>query len=101
MSVTILIIFSLGLMPLLISMWAMRKAEERTRSRLRSAMRRVSARELQRMSTSIDQHYIEGVGYLIGDITCQFNAHSPYIRCAINPSGPCQDCYYYQSREYN
>jgi hypothetical protein len=53
------------------------------------------------MSTPIDQHYIEGVGYLIGDITCQFNAQSPYIRCAINPSGPCQDCYHYQSKEYN
>jgi len=33
---------------------------------------------------------LEGVGYLIGDISCQFNARSGYLRCAVNPQGPCQ-----------
>ncbi len=36
------------------------------------------------------------VGYL-GDTSCQFNAHSPFIRCAVNPSGPCQNCTDYET----
>ncbi|WP_445241862.1 DUF6464 family protein [Microcoleus vaginatus] len=31
-------------------------------------------------------------------MTCEYNARSNYIRCAVNPSGPCQDCRYYQAR---
>jgi len=46
----------------------------------------------QRLSTTQPSwavHYLEGVGYLIG-ISCQFNARSSYLRCAVNPQGPCQ-----------
>ncbi len=32
------------------------------------------------------------VGPLLGDPTCRFNAHSPWIYCAIHPDGPCQGC---------
>lgn len=32
-----------------------------------------------------DRYYLEGVGYLIGDISCKFNARSGYMRCAVNP----------------
>lgn len=35
-------------------------------------------------------------GYL-GDTSCRFNAHSPFIRCAVNPSGPCQGCASYET----
>ena len=28
----------------------------------------------------------------IGDTTCAHNAKSPYLRCAINPCGPCEGC---------
>ena len=28
----------------------------------------------------------------IGDPTCTHNAKSPYLRCAINPCGPCNGC---------
>ncbi|MEM1426012.1 MAG: DUF6464 family protein [Cyanobacteria bacterium P01_H01_bin.130] len=42
--------------------------------------------------------YIPEVGFVIGDISCQFNGRSPFIRCAVNPSGPCADCRYYQER---
>lgn len=28
----------------------------------------------------------------IGDISCINNARSPYLRCSINPSGPCEQC---------
>ncbi|MFN6560055.1 MAG: DUF6464 family protein [Nostoc sp. ChiSLP01] len=33
----------------------------------------------------------------IGDSSCKFNAQSPKLRCAINPSGPCEDCDYYEN----
>ena len=36
--------------------------------------------------------------YYIGDINCRNNAHSPYIRCAINPSGPCETCPHYEEK---
>jgi Family of unknown function (DUF6464) len=28
----------------------------------------------------------------IGDRDCKHNAHSSYLRCAVNPSGPCEGC---------
>ncbi|MFN3926570.1 MAG: DUF6464 family protein [Pseudanabaenaceae cyanobacterium] len=34
---------------------------------------------------------------IIGDPTCRFNARSEFLRCAINPSGPCTGCPHYQS----
>jgi Family of unknown function (DUF6464) len=37
----------------------------------------------------------EGV---IGDPQCIFNAHSPLIRCAPQPSGPCQGCKFFESQ---
>ena len=35
----------------------------------------------------------------IGDPRCRFNAHSSYLRCAVNPSGPCETCPHYQPKE--
>ena len=32
----------------------------------------------------------------IGDVTCKNNARSPYLRCAINPDGPCHECKNYR-----
>lgn len=46
-----------------------------------------------------DRYYLEGVGYIIGDITCEFNAQSSYIRCAVNPSGPCENCPHYSKQQ--
>ena len=39
--------------------------------------------------------------YFIGDTTCINNAHSPYLRCAINPSGPCDECPHYEKQRHN
>jgi hypothetical protein len=47
-----------------------------------------------------DYHFVEGLGYIIGDLSCQFNARSPYLRCAINPAGPCKECPAYQSLHF-
>lgn len=34
--------------------------------------------------------------WVIGDATCSFNAHSEIVRCAVNPSGPCDSCRFYE-----
>jgi hypothetical protein len=75
----------------------MRQADERGQARLRLAIDSVATRGFP-TRLQPDQHYVEGMGYIIGDFTCQFNARSPLIRCAINPSGPCQGCYHYQPK---
>jgi Family of unknown function (DUF6464) len=28
----------------------------------------------------------------LGNTTCKHNAHSQYLRCSINPCGPCEGC---------
>ncbi len=36
----------------------------------------------------------------IGDRTCKYNAHSPYIRCAVNPDvDTCEGCRHYEPLE--
>lgn len=90
-------IFAIALMPPLFSVWMLRRSEAQTRGKLRQAMT-VSMRVRTRRSTSSlipDRYYLEGVGYLIGDISCRFNARSGYLRCAVNPQGPCQGCRQY------
>lgn len=37
--------------------------------------------------------------YFIGDTSCVNNAHSPYIRCAVNPEGPCTECVHYETHQ--
>lgn len=100
MSVTFitLLIFAIGLTPSVLSLWLMRQADARAQERLRLAIESVAFRGLPTLRLPADQHYVEGVGYIIGDFTCQYNARSSYIRCAINPSGPCEGCSHYQPR---
>ncbi len=91
----------LGLLPPLLSLSLMRRAEARAQSRLRMAMAAVERRGMQTIQrASGEQQYVEGIGFLTGDITCRFNARSPHLRCAVNPVGPCQDCRYYESIEF-
>ncbi|NJL65120.1 MAG: beta-1,6-N-acetylglucosaminyltransferase [Methylacidiphilales bacterium] len=111
-------VIAIGFLPSLFSLWVIRKAQKRTRSRLRQAAssfpggRRIpqSVRTLEGgnrpallqdsvRETLRDRYYLDGVGYLIGDISCQFNARSGYIRCAVNPSGPCEGCRFYESHK--
>ncbi|MEL6937893.1 MAG: DUF6464 family protein [Cyanobacteria bacterium J06598_1] len=58
-------------------------------------------RRITRRPQNPDEHYVDGMGLVIGDITCQLNARSPYIRCAANPFGPCEGCREYEGREYD
>ncbi|HEY9699337.1 MAG TPA: DUF6464 family protein [Trichocoleus sp.] len=94
-----LFILVIGLAPPLFSVWILRRADARAQERLRLAIDSVSTRGLPRMGLSPEHHYVEGIGYMIGDLTCRFNARSSYIRCAINPMGPCQGCSQYQERD--
>jgi hypothetical protein len=73
------------------------------RQRLRTHLRRLTItdsrsnhRFYKRISKDPEEQYVEGIGYVIGDLSCSYNARSPYIRCAVNPDGLCQDCRHYQ-----
>lgn len=72
--------------------------------RLRARNRRItiadsnSNRRYKRIARDPEEQYIEGVGYVIGDLSCTYNARSPYIRCAVNPDGLCQDCRHYDRK---
>ncbi|MCG6136348.1 MAG: DUF6464 family protein [Nostoc sp. LLA-1] len=96
-----LFVITVGLLPSLFSLWVMRKTQTRTRPRIRQApINYTGVRARQNIGpVEGDRYYLEGVGYLIGDISCQFNARSGYMRCAVNPSGPCQGCRHYEPRE--
>lgn len=97
MLMVILIIF-IGLTPWLLSLWVMRNSTTQTRERIAAARLAVANRPLQTQLQMGDQTYIQAFGYPIGDLTCQYNARSNYLRCAVNPEGPCQGCPYYKAQ---
>ncbi|MEH2381643.1 MAG: DUF6464 family protein [Nostoc sp.] len=97
-----LLVIAVGFLPSLISLWVIRKTHLRSRLRLRqAAMNFPSVQQGQNVrSVEGDRYYLEGVGYLIGDISCKFNARSGYIRCAVNPEGPCNGCRHYEPKKF-
>ncbi|MEG4505774.1 DUF6464 family protein [Microcoleus sp. F6_B4] len=95
---TALVIILIGLAPSLLSLWVMRSQSSQARDRIAAARLAVANRPMRTQLPTADRTYIQSLGYSIGDITCEYNARSHYIRCAVNPSGPCQDCRYYQAR---
>jgi hypothetical protein len=44
-----------------------------------------------------EQSWVQG-RWVVGDVRCRFNARSELVRCAVNPSGPCQGCRYFEGR---
>jgi hypothetical protein len=42
---------------------------------------------------------LETAQKFLGDPSCAHSAESPYIRCAINPIGPCEGCSEFKSHE--
>jgi Family of unknown function (DUF6464) len=96
-----LLVITVGFLPSLFSLWMIRKTHLRARSRMRQAAVNLSGVRVRQNIRSVegDRYYLEGVGYLIGDISCKFNARSGYVRCAVNPDGPCQGCRHYEPRE--
>lgn len=93
----IILLFILAFMPSLLYILLIRRIKRRFNTRLQrirhrslyhpSVVAQFSAHELARRPPYKDY---------IGDKTCRYNAHSPYLRCAINPSGPCKDCIHYE-----
>lgn len=57
-------------------------------------------------SSSLDNYGVinhdEDDCYGIGDLTCEYNAHSLFLRCAVHPSvETCEGCRDYRSRDIN
>ncbi|MGB3652807.1 MAG: DUF6464 family protein [Rivularia sp. (in: cyanobacteria)] len=99
-----LLVVAIGFLPSLFSLWLMRKNRARTRTLLRRAAvtsfpRQPRSQNHHHRIDNGDRYYLEGVGYLIGDISCEYNARCGYLRCAVNPSGPCDGCRFYEERK--
>ena len=106
------LILVLSTFPSLVYLFIRKKAKKRWQARLRRAQSFTSAHRSYRERL----HYSDRYGsesyplrerrrpvtkYYIGDTTCINNANSPYIRCAINPEGPCEDCIHFEQRDRN
>ncbi|MGC9502932.1 DUF6464 family protein [Baaleninema sp.] len=87
----ILVVLGLGLTPPMLSLWYARKAQREFADRARSSRETVPR---SRVVPPVEPIPLE----LLGDRTCRYNARSPYIRCAVNPEGPCQGCRHYEKR---
>jgi hypothetical protein len=92
-------VFLIGFIPGLLSYMIVRKVQVHARRRIYTALHAPIGRRYQSHPylQAMDYQYVEGLGYIVGDITCQFNARSPYLRCTVNPSGPCKECSHYES----
>lgn len=97
---TLIVVIVISLLLLLTCSWLSYSQRLRARSRRLSVTESSSNRRFyKRMTRDPEEQYIEGVGYVIGDLSCSYNARSPYIRCAVNPDGLCQDCRHYHQKE--
>ncbi|MGB3570732.1 MAG: DUF6464 family protein [Phormidesmis sp.] len=104
LSMFIALILFVGLLPAVLSLlvaWLTREPFETELQLAASTVADERLRFVTRRPRHPDEHYVEGMGLVIGDITCQLNAKSPYIRCAANPSGPCEGCREYEGRDYD
>ena len=88
-----------ALLPALVSFILVRRAKRQFSER----MRRI--RSLNNYRRRLEQEFfplsfdpLERCGDYIGDVSCRNNAKSPYLRCAINPSGPCEGCSSYEEK---
>ncbi|MEM6838952.1 MAG: DUF6464 family protein [Cyanobacteria bacterium P01_C01_bin.120] len=97
--VIVLLIFGLSLVPALIATWISVRARNRTQAEFGRAMEAATHQGLKAtIQRDRDLNYVEGLGYIIGDFSCEMNARSPHIRCAMNPCGPCGGCQFYEAK---
>jgi hypothetical protein len=85
-----LFILLISLTPLVLSLLLLPKAKQRWETGLRQARNGVNSTSRQ---TGVNPYPT-----YLGDLSCAYNARSPHMRCAVNPSGPCQNCLDYQPR---
>ncbi len=93
----------IGLTPAAISLWVCLYSRQQLQQHFSIVAEQAVHERFQhrpRRPYNPDEHYVEGIGLVIGDITCQLNARSPFLRCTANPYGPCKDCAEYEGREY-
>ena len=105
------LILILSILPSLVYLLVFQKAKKRWQTRLRRAQILTSYRQgyrdrlyrdslnYSRSAYSVRDRRRSITKYFIGDTTCINNAHSPYIRCAINPDGPCDECIHYERHD--
>ncbi len=94
------VIVILGVAPFLISIWGLHYITHHSRHYIEQ----VRAGQIQSTGYSLGRS-LSGLAWVdsslyVGDTSCQFNARSPFLRCAVNPEGPCQGCSCYESRSY-
>jgi hypothetical protein len=97
--IKIVLIVILSLLPSLIYWLVSPSVKQRWQSRLRRTRLMTAYQNRGDLLTSYHSSEIEFDRYVVGNADCRFNAHSPYVRCAVNPSGPCEDCIHYEKRE--
>ena len=95
-SIVIAIIIILLLM---FGSWLSYRQRFRARNRRPTSEASSDRRFYKRTAKDPEEQYVEGIGIVIGDLSCSYNARSPHIRCAINPDGLCQDCRHYHKGE--
>jgi Family of unknown function (DUF6464) len=96
--VIVVLILAIALTPALLSWWELRQNNRCTlRSERRPRQTHRALRPVASRDQPVDLTYSPGVGYWIGDFSCCYNARSAYLRCAVNPTGPCQTCHLYKS----
>lgn len=97
----LILIFVVGLAPACISAYLTVRENQKAKEQVGYAMDCSSNSGIQALlDRDKDLQYVEGMGYMIGDITCDLNARSPYLRCAINPMGPCDGCTQYAPKVF-
>ncbi|HSM81397.1 MAG TPA: DUF6464 family protein [Nodosilinea sp.] len=98
----IVLIFVIGLTPAIISAWMSVRADQTEKRNESSLLPTALGQSMMKlMDSNPDLHYVDGMGYMVGDITCDLNARSPYLRCAINPMGPCDGCSAYAPKVFD
>ena len=97
----VMFLILVGLLPPILSAWVSFRAERRIVERLDLAIDTGQYNLTPWRTRHPEERYIDGIGLVIGDITCQLNARSPHIRCAVNPMGPCEGCRFFEGRTYD
>ncbi|OUC12282.1 MAG: hypothetical protein B0A82_23495 [Alkalinema sp. CACIAM 70d] len=89
------LILVLGLLPLLWSFLFMQKLEAQAQEDLRRAIAAANRRQMRHLLNRPHPETVR-IATAIGNLNCRHNAHSAYLRCAINPIGPCEGCLHYE-----
>jgi hypothetical protein len=93
----IALVLTVGFLPFVISLVLFQQQQQRAQARLRQAIARSHRRQLRQLlqTTMLEEPFT--VKAMFGHPDCRFNAHSAYLRCAVNPMGDCENCRYFET----